>query len=53
MKIHWQRKTLQLKETFSIAHGNFDVRIALLVTLSHDGKSGFGECVEITYYDIS
>ena len=53
MKIHWQCKTLQLKETFSIAHGNFDVRNALLVTLSHDGKSGFGECVEITYYGIS
>jgi L-alanine-DL-glutamate epimerase-like enolase superfamily enzyme len=53
MKIFWKRTQLKLKETFSIAHGNFDVRNALLVTLSHDGKSGFGECVEITYYGIS
>lgn len=53
MKIFWKRTQLQLKETFSIAHGNFDVRNALLVILSHDGKSGFGECVEITYYGIS
>lgn len=53
MKLTHQRKILQLKETFSIAHGNFDFRNALLITLSHDGKSGYGECVEITYYDIS
>ena len=53
MKIFWKRTQLKLKETFSIAHGNFDVRNALLITLSHDGKSGFGESVEITYYGIS
>ena len=53
MKLTHQRKTLQLKETFSIAHGNFDFRNALLITLSHDGKSGYGECVEIFYYAIS
>ena len=53
MKLNHQRKTLQLKETFSIAHGNFDFRNALLITLSHDERSGYGECVEITYYGIS
>ncbi len=53
MKLTHQRKILQLKETFSIAHGNFDFRNALLITLSHEGKSGYGECVEISYYDIS
>lgn len=52
MKLSWERKELKLKETFSIAHGNFASRNALLITLSHKGKSGFGECVEITYYNI-
>lgn len=53
MKLHFQKTELILKETFSIAYGNYDKRDALVVKLSHLGKDGYGECVAINYYGIN
>ncbi len=43
---------MHLRETFAISYGNFEFRDALVVTLEHAGKTGYGECVQITYYGI-
>lgn len=53
MQLHFQKTELLLKETFSIAYGNYDKRDALVVKLSHLGKDGYGECVAINYYGIN
>ncbi|WP_228376426.1 enolase C-terminal domain-like protein [Chryseobacterium sp. JAH] len=42
-----------MKETFSIAYGNYNHRDALLIELSHQGYKGYGECVAIDYYHIN
>ncbi|NML69624.1 chloromuconate cycloisomerase [Chryseobacterium sp. RP-3-3] len=52
MELYFELKTLQLKETFSIAYGNYDKREALLVELSYLNGKGYGECVAIDYYQI-
>jgi L-alanine-DL-glutamate epimerase-like enolase superfamily enzyme len=52
MKINFTIKELRLKETFSIAYGNYDKRDALLIELSHQNCKGYGECVAIDYYHI-
>jgi len=53
MQLSWQIVKLQLKETFSISYGNYSFREALIVTLSHKGKLGYGECTAIDYYGIN
>lgn len=53
MELYFELKTLQLKETFSIAYGNYDKREALLVELSYLNFKGYGECVAIDYYQIN
>ncbi|MDN5394935.1 MAG: chloromuconate cycloisomerase, partial [Chryseobacterium sp.] len=53
MELHFELKTLQLKETFSIAYGNYNRREALLVELSYLNCKGYGECVAIDYYKIN
>jgi L-alanine-DL-glutamate epimerase-like enolase superfamily enzyme len=53
MKINFTLKQLQLKETFSIAYGNYNHRDALLIELSHQSCKGYGECVAIDYYQIN
>lgn len=53
MKISFKLKKLQLKETFSIAYGNYNHRDALLIELSHQNYKGYGECVAIDYYQIN
>lgn len=52
MKIKFTLKKLQLKETFSIAYGNYNHRDALLIEFSHQNYKGYGECVAIDYYQI-
>ena len=52
MKLSFQKRKLHLKETFSIAYGNYDTRDTLIVTLSHHQSHGYGECVGINYYNI-
>ena len=53
MNLKWVKKRLSLRETFSIAYGNYDFRDALLIELSYLDKSGYGECVAINYYGIN
>lgn len=53
MQLNFHKTQLKLKETFSIAYGNYDKRDALVVKLSHLGCEGFGECVAINYYGIN
>ncbi len=53
MQLNFHKTELLLKETFSIAYGNYDKRDALVVKLSHSGKDGYGECVSINYYGIN
>ncbi|ASK31040.1 chloromuconate cycloisomerase [Chryseobacterium sp. T16E-39] len=52
MKLHFELKKLYLKETFSIAYGDYDSRDTLLIRLSHQNCYGYGECVAIDYYKI-
>lgn len=53
MQLSWQKVTLPLKETFSISYGNYSFREALIVSLSHEGCIGYGECTIIDYYGIN
>ncbi|MCC2590614.1 enolase C-terminal domain-like protein [Chryseobacterium sp. MFBS3-17] len=52
MELKFRIRTLQLRETFSIAYGSYHSRDVLSVELAHAGHSGYGECVEIDYYGI-
>ena len=52
MELRFERRPLYLKETFSIAYGNYDKRESLLIELSHQNCKGYGECVAIDYYKI-
>lgn len=52
MKLHWQLVRLKLKETFTISYGAYSYREAIIITLSHNGISGYGECTAIDYYGI-
>ena len=53
MQITWQIVRLQLKETFSISYGSYSFREALIISLSKNGKTGYGECTAIDYYGIN
>ena len=53
MELRFELKKLHLKETFSIAYGNYTHRDALLIELSHQNCKGYGECVAIDYYQIN
>lgn len=53
MKLSWQIVRFVLKETFSIAYGNYSHRDALIVSLKSRNCIGFGECTAIDYYHIS
>jgi len=53
MKLSWQIVRLDLKETFSIAYGNYSFREALIISLSKNDYTGYGECTAIDYYQIN
>lgn len=52
MKLIIHTFQLQLKHTFSISHESRDVMPSLVVELSQDGFSGYGEATETRYYGI-
>ncbi len=53
MEIKIHRFDLPLKHTFTITHESRDVQPTLIVELSWNGKSGFGEATETPYYGVS
>ena len=53
MNLSWKPIKLLLKETFSISYGNYSFREALIISLSKNGKTGYGECTAIDYYGIN
>ena len=53
MNLSWQIVRLNLKETFSIAYGNYSHRDALIVSLKKNECTGYGECTAIDYYRIN
>jgi len=53
MKLSWQLVKLNLKETFSIAYGDYSNRNTLIIALNYHSFTGYGECTEIDYYKIS
>lgn len=53
MKLSWQIVRFVLKETFSIAYGNYSHRDALIISLKKHNCIGYGECTAIDYYHIN
>lgn len=52
MKLSFQIVRFKLKEIFSISYGSYSHRDALVVSLSKNGSTGYGECTAIDYYGI-
>lgn len=53
MKISVKKCTLHLKHTFSISRESHDSQDTLIVGLSLDGKTGYGEATSNPYYNSS
>jgi L-alanine-DL-glutamate epimerase-like enolase superfamily enzyme len=53
MNLSWQIVRFELKETFSIAYGNYSFREAIIITLQSHKYCGYGECTAIDYYQIN
>ena len=53
MKIHLKKYTLQLKHTFRISRNAHNFQDSLVVCLSLNGKTGYGEATANPYYKIS
>ncbi|MEP3210536.1 MAG: dipeptide epimerase [Maribacter sp.] len=53
MRIQLKKYTLQLKHTFTISRESHDFQDSLVVALSLNGKTGYGEATSNTYYKIS
>lgn len=53
MNLSWKIVRFHLKETFSIAYGNYSYRDALIISLQYNKSTGYGECTAIDYYAIN
>ncbi|NJB72123.1 L-alanine-DL-glutamate epimerase-like enolase superfamily enzyme [Saonia flava] len=53
MAIQLKKYTLQLKHTFSISRESHDHQNTLIVCLSKDGRTGYGEATSNPYYNIT
>lgn len=53
MQLTLKKYVLQLKHTFSISRESYDFQDSLIVSLSLDGCTGFGEATANAYYSIS
>lgn len=53
MKLETFTFDLELKNTFTITHGSRDFQPTMIVKLTHDGFSGYGEAVATSYYGMS
>lgn len=53
MQIALKKYTLKLAHTFTISRESRDEQDTLIVCLSHDGKTGYGEATSNPYYGIT
>ena len=53
MQLALKKYVLPLKHTFSISRESYDFQDTLIVSLSKDGKTGYGEATSNPYYDIT
>jgi len=53
MQITLRKYTLHLKHTFRISREAHDTQDTLIVSLSLNGKTGFGEATSNSYYKIT
>lgn len=53
MRLDLKKFTLKLKHTFSISRESHDFQDTMIVSLSSDGKTGFGEATSNPYYNNS
>lgn len=53
MRLELKKFVLQLKHTFSISRESHDFQDTLIVSLTKDGKIGYGEATSNPYYRIS
>lgn len=53
MQITLKQYQLELKHTFSISRESRDFQDTLIVCLSHNGKTGYGEATSNPYYNIT
>jgi len=53
MQLELKKYTLKLKHTFSISRESHDHQDTLIVCLSKDGKTGYGEATSNPYYKIT
>ncbi len=53
MRLQLSTYTLQLKHTFTISRESHDTQDTLIVHLSHQGKTGYGEATSNPYYKIT
>ncbi|MEI6636152.1 MAG: dipeptide epimerase [Planctomycetota bacterium] len=53
MRMHLHHRRLPLRRPFRIAHGTTTTYEAILVELSHDGESGWGEAGANEYYGVT
>ncbi|MFX0556633.1 dipeptide epimerase [Maribacter sp. CXY002] len=53
MQLHLKKYTLSLKHTFSISRESHDFQDTLIVGLSLNGQTGYGEATSNPYYNIS
>jgi len=53
MQLELKKYTLKLKHTFSISRDSHDHQDTLIVSLSKDGKTGYGEATSNPYYKIT
>ena len=50
MKLTIHTYQLQTRKVFTTSHGSSNYRRCLILELSHEGLSGYGEATEILYY---
>jgi L-alanine-DL-glutamate epimerase-like enolase superfamily enzyme len=53
MRMHLHHRRLPLRRPFRIAHGTTTTYEAILVELSHEGESGWGEAGANAYYGVT
>lgn len=51
MKISLKEYELQLKHTFRISRDSYNTRSTLVVSIDHEGKTGYGEATSHSYYN--